>query len=139
MWNETSFRRDYLDLMGEYLNMPTQPTLFVCIPPPLYTTRAAFGIQPHIVNQVLPVIVPEVARAAAARSEKFANKVHLIDNFRRFGGGVVHANFTPAYQVNPNETMGRWPNDYVHLSDVGYAAMAEHVYQSLVVHINALK
>lgn len=138
MWNETTYQRDYTDLIVEYLNMPAQPTLFVCIPPPIYTNRNAFGIQTHIVNQILPVVVPKVANASAAASEKFKGKVHVIDNFRLFGGGLVHANFTPAYQVNPNDTMGRWPNDCVHLSDNGYAAMAEHVYQHLVGHINAL-
>ena len=34
-------------------------------------------------------------------------------------------------QVNVNATMGKWPNDYVHLSDAGYRLVAENVFRAL--------
>jgi len=68
-WNETSFRRDYLALMREYLNMPMKPLLFVCIPPPLYSDDGRprgfpFGINPQVVNGVLPSVVPDLVAVA---------------------------------------------------------------------------
>ena len=68
-WNETTYRRDYMALMMEYLNMPMKPLLLVCIPPPLYSDDGRpkgypFGINPHVVNSVLPAVVPQLVAAA---------------------------------------------------------------------------
>ena len=62
--------------MMVYLTMPIRPLLFVCIPPPLYSTRPVFHILPHVVNVRFPVVIPEiviVAQNEAKKKEKVMN------------------------------------------------------------------
>ena len=53
-----------------YLTMPTRPLLFVCTPPPLFSTRPVFHILPHVVNVRFPVVIPEIAAVAAEEAKK---------------------------------------------------------------------
>jgi len=35
-WNEENFVNDYTDLINEYKKLPSNPSIFISIPPPLY-------------------------------------------------------------------------------------------------------
>ena len=173
-WNETLYREDYLSLMKVYLTMPTRPLLYVCIPPPIYSTRPVFHISPHVVNVRFPIIIPEIAAIAATTAMAMMNgtssaqsnvtttllpsqitqskmvrnnntrnnnntslfpsppRVQIIDNFHLLGGGKIHSTFNPAYLVNPNISLGKYPNDLCHLSDHGYAQIALHVFHKVL-------
>ena len=66
---------------------------------------------------------------------KDPRRVFLIDNFRLLGGGVLHNNFSTAYLVNPNVSLGKYPNDLCHLSDDGYAKVARYVFQQVMKYV----
>ena len=66
---------------------------------------------------------------------KDPRRVFLIDNFHHLGGGTIHPNFSSAYLVNPNASLGKYPNDLVHLSDVGYAKIALFVFQNIMKYV----
>jgi hypothetical protein len=37
-WDEDAFRRDYGDLLAAFMRLPSRPSVYVCVPPPLYET-----------------------------------------------------------------------------------------------------
>jgi lysophospholipase L1-like esterase len=41
-WNATNFATDYHDLIAQYQALPTQPKVYICLSPPVYTPNA-FG------------------------------------------------------------------------------------------------
>jgi lysophospholipase L1-like esterase len=129
-WNETEFRNDYVDLIRTFQRLPTKPALYICIPPPLYSEQPVFGIQPHVVNKILPVVVPDIAVAANKLGGSAFKPVKVIDVFSALGGATT--NFTEAYLVDRRTPMGKWPNDRCHLSDAGYRRVAETVAKAIL-------
>jgi acyl-CoA thioesterase I len=130
MWNETEFRNDYVDLIRTFQRLPTKPALYICIPPPLYSGFPAYGVQPHVMHEVLPAIIPEIAAAANTLGGSEFKPVKVIDVFSALGGATT--NFTEAYLVDRRTPMGKWPNDRCHLSDAGYKRMAETVAKAIL-------
>jgi lysophospholipase L1-like esterase/fibronectin type 3 domain-containing protein len=71
-WNATNFAADYNDLIAQYQALPTQPKVYICLSPSVFTPNA-FGttFDPAFVQNTL---VP------AIRSVATSNGVRLIDN-----------------------------------------------------------
>jgi alpha-L-fucosidase 2 len=119
-WKEAEFRRDYRDMILSFMNLSTKPSVFVCIPPPIYIVNittdddAAFV---KTVNQLLPVIIPEIAKAAGAM---------VINNFNALGGSQLTRPDTIKHQ--------EWPWDLVHPNDLGYLAIAHEVAYEIHTH-----
>ena len=132
-WNEDKFRADYIDLIERYQSLSSHPIVFISTPPPVYcSTTCWFDVEPTIVNEVLPRLVPEIAHYTGA---------YLIDNFAVFGG-IKFSN--PASFYEPGHVkkedwshQNRPPFDGVHLNVEGNNRLADrydtinytHIYQ----------
>ena len=122
-WNEDKFRADYIDLIERYQSLSSHPIVFVSTPPPVYcSTTCWFDVQPNVVNEVLPRLVPEIAHYTGA---------YLIDNFAVFGG-IKFSN--PASFYEPGHVkMADWshqnrpPYDGVHLNTEGNNRLADRL------------
>ena len=68
---------------------------------------------------ILPLIL-DYLQVKRGLDGKDPRRVFLVDNFRHLGGGVIHTNFSAAYLVNPNASLGKYPNDLVHLRCFSY-------------------
>lgn len=122
-WNRTRFITDYSDIIWRYKRLPTNPKIFVCIPPPIYANDSVWNISASIVNNLLPKVIPEVAKITGSI---------LIDNFQALGG---HRLSRPElfYDVQLP------PNDGVHPNDKGYRVIAKHVHKSIMKQLKRLK
>jgi alpha-L-fucosidase 2 len=86
-WNATNFNADYRALIAEYWNLPTQPEVYVCLIPPVYSPNA-FGptFNPEFIqNTVVPAI-----RAVATQSGMplIDNNSPLLNHPEYFSDGV---------------------------------------------------
>ena len=126
-WNEKEFRRDYTDLVYQFKNISTNPSIFICIPPPLISDSIIgyADIRSDVINDFIPRIIPEIAQSI--------KEVQVIDNFNRFGGANV--NDTNAYLIIKNKPMHHGRNDGCHLSDAGYEKIAGNVAQAIIKHL----
>eukprot|EP00727_Mastigamoeba_balamuthi_P007786 m51a1_g3628 putative xylanase (224) ;mRNA; r:129117-129865 len=79
-WNETRFRADYTALIRSLVALPSRPQVLVAVPPPLYVD-GAFSMNRTVVNEVLPRLVPHIARAAGATP--------LTGVYHLFGGAAL--------------------------------------------------
>ena len=120
-WNDAAYREDLADMIKGFQNLSSKPTVYLGIPPPVYSTKHIYMIQPDVVNVVLPRIIPLIAKAC---------NVKTIDIFEAFGGTAQ--NYTKAYRVTEAKPMGEWPNDGVHFSDFGYSVLADNVAKVLL-------
>lgn len=120
-WNETSFRNDYVSLIHKFQHLPSKPTVYISIPPPLYSTIAIYGMNASVINDVLPRIIPEIASEC---------NIKVIDIFNALGGSAL--NFTEAYIINKNKPLETYPNDMCHLNDLGYSTIAHTVALTLL-------
>ena len=124
-WDESAFRRDYEDLLATFKRLPSRPSVYVCVPPPLYETddgcdgNAKPEDQPRrcwfkpMLNTVLPGIIREIARAAGATA--------VVDNLAALGGAGL---------ARPDAING----DLLHPTDLGYLAMAHEVGYAVSQH-----
>jgi lysophospholipase L1-like esterase len=123
-WNETIFRRDYEALVVHFQNFPTKPRIYLCTSPPLYKTPKVFyGFITNIINGRLPTVIADIGLKMG---------LPLIDNFSNLGGNAQSQ--PESFTIDPKKPMGTWPNDGCHLSDHGYAVMAESVARALMKH-----
>lgn len=120
-WNETEFRKDYVSLIHEFRQLPSNPIIYISIPPPLYSTTGLYGMNATVINIELPRIIPEIASES---------NVKVIDNFNCLGGSAL--SFTEAYIINKRKPVGTKPNDMCHLSDLGYSTLANNVALTLL-------
>lgn len=120
-WDPAAFRNDYIEMIRGFQNLKSKPVVYISIPPPIYSSTPIFKIDPQTVNNLLPIIIPEIALAC---------NVTVINNFDVLGG--VHQNFTRAYMIDESKKMLEYPNDGCHLSDFGYNLIAENVAKTLV-------
>ena len=123
-WDESRFRRDYIDIIERYQALPSKPIVFVCTPPPVYCDpkKCFFDVQPEVVNEVLPFLIPEIAYYTGA---------FVIDNFAVFGGNKFS---NPSSYYEPGHTdKADWdkqnhpPYDGVHLVAEGNKRLADSV------------
>lgn len=78
-WHENNFISDYISMINSFRSMKSNPTVFVCIPPPFYSNVSTYGVQPHIVNTALPRIVAKLAYESGSET---------IDLFHALGGSL---------------------------------------------------
>jgi lysophospholipase L1-like esterase len=71
-WNAANFNADYRALISAYQNLPTHPTVYICLIPPVYTPNA-FG------NTFDPVFIQNTV-VPAIRTIATQAGVPLIDN-----------------------------------------------------------
>jgi acyl-CoA thioesterase I len=120
-WSEHEFRKDYVSLIHKFQELPSNPIVYISIPPPLYSTISIYGINATVINIELPRIIPEIASEC---------NVKVIDNFNALGGSAL--NFTEAYIINKRKPAETKPNDMCHLSDLGYSTVAHNVALTLL-------
>ena len=60
-WNEQSFLTDYLAISKSFLSMPSNPSLYLMIPPPLYQDHA-YQMNQTVINSVFPSLIPRIAK-----------------------------------------------------------------------------
>ena len=126
-WDEDAFRRDYGDLLAAFTRLPSRPSIYVCVPPPLYETDEGCDgdgkdedkprrcwFKPML-NTVLPDIVRDIARKAGATA--------VIDNLAALGGPEL---------ARPDAVNG----DLLHPTDLGYLAIAHEVAYTISLHEN---
>ena len=62
------FAVDYIDMVQQLARLqPAPKAIFVMIPPPLFTNSTGgyvYHMDPHVINNVFPKLVPEIARVA---------------------------------------------------------------------------
>jgi len=58
-----SFESDYRDMIRMFKALPTKPRVFVAVPPPLFPPNP-FNMSAHVINEVYPVLIREIAREA---------------------------------------------------------------------------
>ncbi len=82
----TNFYSNYVDLIGVYSNLPSQPRILICTPPPVFN-NGAYAINPGIVaTNISPIIrqlgsdlglqVIDMQTLLAGHSEWFPDNVH---------------------------------------------------------------
>lgn len=58
-WNRERFASEYRQLVERYMNLPSQPDVYVVVPPYVPTSR--FGLDNSIIKEELQVIIPNIA------------------------------------------------------------------------------
>lgn len=106
-WNATNYAADYQGLIAQYQALPTQPKVYICLSPPVYTPNA-FGttFDPAFVQSTLVPAIQSVATSNGVRlidnntpllnhSELFSDGVHPTVQ----GAGVIAAKVAEAMAV----------------------------------------
>ncbi len=62
-WNEERFTVEYKEMVELYLNLSSQPDVFLVVPPYIPTSR--FGLNNEIVRDRLQILIPKIARELA--------------------------------------------------------------------------
>mmetsp|Transcript_48479 Transcript_48479/g.152330 ORF Transcript_48479/g.152330 Transcript_48479/m.152330 type:complete len:487 (-) Transcript_48479:2-1462(-) len=113
IWHEPSFLRDYIAIVGELLLSSARerpPAILLVTPPPL-ASENTLGMQLHVVNELLPRLVTELAERL---------KLDVVDAFGGLGG---------ASQVYPSEFHQQ---DGCHLNQHGDKVLAGLIRDSLL-------
>jgi lysophospholipase L1-like esterase/fibronectin type 3 domain-containing protein len=86
-WNATNFAADYQDLIAQYQSLPTQPKVYICLSPPVYSPNA-FGttFDPAFVQNTL---VPAIQTIAVSNGVSLINNnTPLLNHPELFSDGV---------------------------------------------------
>ena len=90
------------------MSLPSEPYLFVLVPPPLYTKSVH---RQQVVNQTLPVLIPQMASEMGLAPER------VVSLFDATGGD----------ELSKPELF----SDGLHPNSEGYAIIAECVYHAI--------
>ena len=104
IWNEEKFIKDYGDMIEIYRGLPSNPTVYVCIPPPYYVFDTKNKLA-RTINQVMPPVLRQIAHL---------HNVRIIDLFKALDG----RGFSMSDAFSP---------DMMHPSDLGYVRIAHEV------------
>ena len=107
-----TFIKDYADLLASFRAMPSQPNVYLVMPPPLYTD-GAYTMNKTLINNVLPSALRRIASTALA-----LQPIDVYDHFAQ------HCNPTTQYWCD-------WTIDGCHPNDGGYGQLASKVAESL--------
>ncbi|HFU4024540.1 TPA: GDSL-type esterase/lipase family protein [Streptococcus suis] len=91
-WNRERFASEYRQLVERYMNLPSQPDVYVVVPPYVPTSR--FGIDNSIIKEELQVIIPNIADdlgiksinlypVTEARMDYYSDGLHLTPKGNR--------------------------------------------------------
>ena len=106
------FVHDYLELLDAFRAMPSQPNLFLVLPPPLYTD-GIYTMNKTLINSVLPQLLKSVATTALD-----------LEPIDVYGMYASHCDPSAQYWCD-------WTIDGCHPNDVGYGQLAGKVAESL--------
>jgi lysophospholipase L1-like esterase len=107
-WNSTDsysaniFRRDYIDMIERFQSLKSHPTVFLCIPPPVYCRRCWFDINAKVINEELPAIIADIAYRTGAV---------LVNNFEPLGGIALTKPLMFYKSADPREWPEKMPED----------------------------
>lgn len=104
------YEKDYLAMIESIRKLPSHPAIYTVIPPPLYSHLFGGGVDMHVVNDVLPVLVPDINTNAGLTHPP-------INAFSALGGEAL---------LHPN-----WLPDGIHPNDVGYKELALTIFKGL--------
>ena len=118
----TQFSTDYASLINHFRRLPSQPSVILVVPPPLYRD-GRYGMEQEVINTALPRLVPSIARANG-----LPPPVNLFDLFEAHCPVVAG---TPGHPPNSTDVYCDWigsgGRDACHPSDLGYAKVADAV------------
>ncbi|HFI0150026.1 TPA: GDSL-type esterase/lipase family protein [Streptococcus suis] len=91
-WNRERFASEYRQLVERYMNLPSQPDVYVVVPPYVPTSR--FGLDNSIIKEELQVIIPNIADdlgiksinlypVTEARMDYYSDGLHLTPKGNR--------------------------------------------------------
>ncbi|MGT2950075.1 esterase [Streptococcus cuniculi] len=102
-WNKERFIKEYGELVDRYLKMPSQPDVYLLVPPYVPTSR--FGLNNDIVRTELQEIIPRIAEER----------------------GLEWINFYPL-----TERHLEYYSDGLHLTPLGNQLVADRVYAAIM-------
>ena len=119
-WREATFIRDYKEMILGFVNLPSKPTVYLCIPPPIYGTpekeedkQHQYNINVEFPNRIIPQLAKETGAV-------------LINNFEALGGRQL---------LRPDTMQHKeWPHDHLHPNDFGYLALAHEIAYAVHTH-----
>lgn len=123
IWSEKLFKKDYIDLIKTFQSLPSKPTLYLCIPPPHFSSHHLLHSSDFTknVNLILPILIPTIANEC---------NVEIINNFDLFEGKDMHI---ADKQI---ELLSKYSNDGIHLNDKGYLKMANNIANKIISNMN---
>lgn len=69
MSDKDAFVRDYTELVNQFANLPSQPKIYLMVPPPIYLRNIATLNKPlftessgEVINGLFPTLIPMIAR-----------------------------------------------------------------------------
>ena len=114
-WDPDAFRSDYLEMATAFKNMPSQPYLYLMVPPPLYED-GVHNLSQKVINGVMPTLISEVAGKLGLPSSQ------VIDVWGAMGGkGLSNWEFF----CDGQSCDSAYPNNQ------GYTVVATEVYKRL--------
>ncbi|KAK3240791.1 hypothetical protein CYMTET_49394 [Cymbomonas tetramitiformis] len=121
-WNATEYEADYCAMVEAFLEQPSDPLVFLGIPPPVYTNYV-YQMDASVIDDVLAGRDGLIARIARRYN------LPLIDTYVALGG---KERLSPELFWDFNQNHARL--DGCHPDDKGYAALAQAVF-SAVSHL----
>ena len=107
--DDTAFVKDYTDLLLSYRKLPSQPTIFLAIPPPIYDHKKDF-----VITNNVPALITDIANHVRLAEDTGTGGVHVVDVHGLMGG----------MERNCREY---FMDDGVHPNEEGYMVMASHI------------
>lgn len=101
-WNRERFSSEYRQLVERYMNLPSQPDVYVVVPPYVPTSR--FGLNNTIIKEELQELIPAIANEL----------------------GVPFINLYPITEGKLD-----YYSDGLHLTPLGNRVIAEEIYRHL--------
>lgn len=137
-WNEDLFRLDYTNLIERFQIMSSLPTVFICIPPPIYCPKRTneneerntcwkYNERSQITNNLLQHVISDIS---------FKTGASLISNFKLLGGDKLlkpEAFFEPG-KLKEEEWTNVAPYDGIHPNEHGNELMASNIAAKIVEH-----
>ena len=114
-WDEEQYERDYVEMVQQFQNMESSPTIWLVIPPPLHVD-GAMEMQQEVINHHIPRKIRKIAETCSIPEHQ------IIDLFETMGGKGL---FNPNYFLL----------DGCHPNSLGYFIMAETIAEALCLPI----
>ena len=92
--NNSQFISDYTDLIKSYKNLPSEPIVYICYPPPVYGTVAGIT-DTRIKNEV----IPKIAEVALKNGVSVIDIYSALSNQKELFSDLVHPNQEGARQL----------------------------------------
>jgi lysophospholipase L1-like esterase len=127
-WDQSTFVKDYLELVLHLQNLDGHPVVFICIPTVLLPRYASSKMNATVTNFIYPQLFPELQQRSHSR---------LIDLYRPMGGNVS----TDIWQCCHTGTIRNFNNgwfifiDYYLIEIAAYIIILPFIYICIYVYI----